>query len=193
MIFVSAFPITHACHYWSVDTRRYTRLKEIIYSLSQIAHHDLCFMLLNTLRPRQNGRHFADDTFKRIFLNENIRISIRISLKFVPNGPINNIPALIQIMDWRRPDDKPLSEPMMVRSLYVKHFGTQRNWSYRYGSFVNVGNRTMFLYWVLCLYIKEGWFYFTYPLAVIIVTLICIYLFIIYIHFWWVDGVDVGA
>ena len=71
----------------------------------------------NTLRPRQNGRHFADDTFKRIFLNQNIRISIEISLKFVPNGPINNIPALVQIMAWRRPGDKPLSEPMMVRSL----------------------------------------------------------------------------
>ena len=44
----------------------------------------------NTLRPRQNGRRFADDTFKRIFLNENVRISIKISLKFVPKGPINN-------------------------------------------------------------------------------------------------------
>ena len=33
-----------------------------------------------TLRPRQNGRHFADDTYKRIFLNENARISIWISL-----------------------------------------------------------------------------------------------------------------
>ena len=70
-----------------------------------------------TLRPRQNGRHFADDTFKRIFLDENTRISIKISLKFVPKGPINNIPALVQIMAWRRPGDKPLSEPMMVRSL----------------------------------------------------------------------------
>ena len=69
----------------------------------------------NTLRPRQNGRHFADDTFKRIFLNENVRISIKISLKFVPTGPINNIPALVQIMAWRQPGDKPLSEPMMVR------------------------------------------------------------------------------
>ena len=38
---------------------------------------------------------FADDTFKRIFLNENIRISIKISLKFVPKGLINNIPALV--------------------------------------------------------------------------------------------------
>ena len=73
--------------------------------------------LVNSLRPRQNGRHFADDTFKRIFLNENIRISIEISLKFVPSGPINNIPALVQIMAWRRPGDKPLSEPVMARLL----------------------------------------------------------------------------
>ena len=69
----------------------------------------------NTLRLRQNERHFADDTFKHIFLNENVRISIKISLKFVPKGPINDIPALVQIMAWRPPGDKPLSEPMMVR------------------------------------------------------------------------------
>ena len=68
----------------------------------------------NTLWPRLNGRHFADDTFKQIFLNGNVRISIVISLKFVPKGPINNIPALVQIMAWRRPSYKPLSEPMMV-------------------------------------------------------------------------------
>ena len=42
-----------------------------------------------------------------------MRISIKISLKFIPKGPINNIPALVQIMAWRRPGDKPLSEPMM--------------------------------------------------------------------------------
>ena len=70
--------------------------------------------MFNTLRPRQNGRNFADDTFKRIFVNENVRILIEISLKFVPKGPINNIPALFQIMAWRRPGDKPLSEPMIV-------------------------------------------------------------------------------
>ena len=73
-----------------------------------------CF---NTLRPRQNGRRFADDTFKRIFLNENVRISIKISLNCVSKGPINNNPALVQIMAWRRPGDKPLSEPMMVSLL----------------------------------------------------------------------------
>ena len=67
-------------------------------------------IIINTLRPRQIGRHFADDTFKRIFLNENVRISIKISLKYVPKGPINNNPALIQIMAWCRSGDKPLSE-----------------------------------------------------------------------------------
>ena len=71
--------------------------------------------LVNTLRPRQNGRHFPDNIFKWIFLSENVWISINFSLKFVPRGPINNIPTLVQVMAWRRPGDKPLSEPMMVR------------------------------------------------------------------------------
>ena len=72
---------------------------------------------VNTLRPKQNGCHFAAGTFKPIFLNENIRISIKISLKFVLKGLINNNPALVQIMAWRRSGDKPLSEPMMVSLL----------------------------------------------------------------------------
>ena len=72
---------------------------------------------VNSLGPRPNRRHFADDIFKRIFENENEWISPRISLKFVPKVRINNIPALVQIMAWRRPGDKPLSEPMMVSLL----------------------------------------------------------------------------
>ena len=82
---------------------------------------------LNTLRPRQNGRHFTDDTFKRIFLNDIVRIPIKISLKFVPKDPVINIPALVQIMAWRRPGDKPLSEPMMV-SLLMHICVTQPQW-----------------------------------------------------------------
>ena len=70
--------------------------------------------MFNTLRPRQNGRHFADDILNSIFLNENVWILIKISLKFLPEGPIDNIPSLVQIMAWPRPGDKPLSEPMMV-------------------------------------------------------------------------------
>ena len=70
---------------------------------------------VNILRPSQNGRHFADDTFKRIFMNENVRLSINISLQFVPKGLIYNIPSLVQIMAWRRLGDKLLSKPIVVR------------------------------------------------------------------------------
>ena len=73
--------------------------------------------VINTLRPRQNGRHFPDDIFKCIFLNENVRISIKIPLKFDPKCPINNIPALVQKMARSRPGDKPLSETMLVTLL----------------------------------------------------------------------------
>ena len=44
-------------------------------------------------------------------------ILLKISLKFVPKGPINNIPSLVQIMAWGRAGDKPLSEPTMVSLL----------------------------------------------------------------------------
>ena len=59
----------------------------------------------------------ADESYKRqsrFFLNENVWISLKIPLKFVSKGPINNIPALVQIMAWRRPGDWPLSELMLV-------------------------------------------------------------------------------
>ena len=87
---------------------------------------------INTLKQRQNC-HFAHDILKCIFLNENIWITLKISLKFVPKVIINNIPALtalVQITAWRRPGDKPLSETMMVsllthicvtRPQWVKH------------------------------------------------------------------------
>ena len=53
-------------------------------------------------------------------MNENVWISIKVSLKFVPKGPIPYIPALVQIMSWRRPGDKPLSEPIMdYRCIYA--------------------------------------------------------------------------
>ena len=71
----------------------------------------------NTLRPSHNCRHFADDIFKCIFLNENVGVLLKISLKFVPKVWIDNIPALVQMMAWHRPGDKPLSEPMLVSLL----------------------------------------------------------------------------
>ena len=83
--------------------------------------------IVNTLRPRQDGRLFPDDIFKSIFFHENVQILIKISLTFVPKAPINNIPALLQIMAWRRPGDKPLSESMMV-SLFTHICVTRPQW-----------------------------------------------------------------
>ena len=81
-------------------------------------HNALLYSTLgNTLRQKQNDHHIPDDIFKHIFLNENVWISIKISLKFVPKGPINNIPALVQIMAWCWLGDKPSSEPMVVSLL----------------------------------------------------------------------------
>ena len=101
----------------------------------------------NTVRPRQNDRHFADDTYKRIFVNENVRISIKISLKFVPKVPINNIPAMVQIMAWRRPGDKPLSEPMIV-SLPTHIYVTRPQWAKDILKSLSRGHSCPFLNWI---------------------------------------------
>ena len=81
-----------------------------------------------TLRLRQNGRHFADDIFKCIFMNENVWFPTKIWLKFVPKGLINKIPSFVRIMAWRCQGDRSLSEPMVV-SLVVSlltHIGVTR-------------------------------------------------------------------
>ena len=65
----------------------------------------------------QNGHHFSDDIFRCIFWNENVRISIIISLKFITKVRINHITSMAQLKARHRPCDNPLSEPMMVSSL----------------------------------------------------------------------------
>ena len=87
---------------------------KIFFSVYWWIHH-MDHFELNTLRLRQNGRHFPDENFKCISFNENVWIWIKISLKFVPKSPISNIPALVQIMAWRRAGDKPLFEPMVFK------------------------------------------------------------------------------
>ena len=57
----------------------------------------------------------ADDIFKCIFLFENDRIPIPISLKIVPKSPIDNKTALVQVMTWCQTGAKPLPEPMMTQ------------------------------------------------------------------------------
>ena len=51
--------------------------------------------VINSFRLRQNGCNFPDDIFKCIFLNENVWILTKISLKCVSKGPIYNIPTLV--------------------------------------------------------------------------------------------------
>ena len=62
-----------------------------------------------TLWGRENGHHFPDDIFRYICSNENVWISIKISLKFIP---INSVLVLVQIMTWHRTGDNPLLEPI---------------------------------------------------------------------------------
>ena len=77
----------------------------------------------NQSRPGQNGRYFAEEIFRYIFVNAKVRILIKISLKFVLKGAIENNPALVQIITWRRLNVKPLSEPILTRfaDAYMQH------------------------------------------------------------------------
>ena len=115
---------------WGHFHRKYPRYHSLkwfgIIYLSKVNATSPRGQWVDTLMPRQNGRLFPDNIFKWIFLNENVWILIRIPLKFVPRGPINNIPALVQIMAWHRPDDKPLSKTMV--SLPTHIYVTQLQW-----------------------------------------------------------------
>ena len=86
--------------YWLSEGRRRTRA----YNSVILSHWG-----------RYKWPTFPRRHFQMHFVKENASISIIISLKFVPKTPINNITALVQIMTWRRPGDKPLSDPIMVR------------------------------------------------------------------------------
>ena len=86
--------------------------ENVVWKMSAILPQPQC---VNSSPPGQNGRHSGDDIFRCIFLNENVCIFIKISLKFVSKGSIDNNPALVQIMVWHRIGDKLLSEPMLTR------------------------------------------------------------------------------
>ena len=93
----------------------------IVVLLEQNSNQD--WRNIYSSRPGLTGRHFADDIFKCIFMNEKFCILILISLKFVPKGPIDNKPALVQVMDWCWTGDKPLPEPMLIQftDAYIWH------------------------------------------------------------------------
>ena len=110
---------THHMHHWAKKNELFIIGKWLFLNNMDIINreNESCWKVLlmvcyhvnhfNTLRPRQDGHCFPDDTLERIFLKENVIILIKNSLKFVPKGPINDIPTLVQIMAGRRPGDKP--------------------------------------------------------------------------------------
>ena len=129
------FPARHSRNLESINSWCWAMSQKLSYHWIHIGNH---FITKESSEPTDeqahsthwgwpNGCNFPYDISKYISLNENAWTSIKISLKFVTKGPINNIPALIQIMAWHQPGDKPLSEPMMVSLL--KHICvTQSQW-----------------------------------------------------------------
>ena len=75
---------------------------------------------INLSPPGRNGRHFVNDIFKCMFVNEKSYILIKIALKFVP---IDNNPALVKIVVWRLIGDNSLSELILARftDTYMRH------------------------------------------------------------------------
>ena len=93
---------------------------------------------MNTLKLRQNGRHFPNDIFEHILFNENVGISIKMSLKCVLYDPTNNNPVWVQIMAWCQLGNKSLAEPMMALLIdmhaplglnVLKHLTDSFHWS----------------------------------------------------------------
>ena len=118
-------------HLFNDDTRpqrHISRLPQVGFSQSHVWLRFAWFSpALTHLSLDKMVAILADDIVKCIFLNENVWISITISLNFVHEGPINIIPALVQIMAWQRPGDKPLSELMMI--ILLTHIcATRHHW-----------------------------------------------------------------
>ena len=86
----------------------------------------------NTLRPWQNGRHLPDDILKCTYWMKICQFRLIFHWSFSSRGPINNIPALAQIMAWRRIGDKTLSEPILtqITEAYMRYLGemSQTHW-----------------------------------------------------------------
>ena len=99
---------------------------EIGYAMEICTRHAFCCVLwwfghwgnfMTASMPLMQPYHIEAERaaiFQTTFLNTFSWIKMyKFRLRY-PNGPINYIPALFQIMAWRRPGDKPLSEPMVV-------------------------------------------------------------------------------
>ena len=97
---------------WRGHTKGSVTTQSFVYNSDCFISIIATLLWFNALRPWQNGRHLPD-YFQKHFLEWKC-INFDYVFTEVPMGPINNNPALVPIMAWRRPGDKPLSEPMMA-------------------------------------------------------------------------------
>ena len=129
-----AYNTLHSCHNFPAGSRQAARGARIcetnfqpnqVCQLVAIAETTILLLLhpcqvtarepLLTLLLDKMAAILADDLFKCIFLNKNDRFLLWISLTFVPRSPIDNKPALVEVMAWRRTGDKPLPQPMLTQ------------------------------------------------------------------------------
>ena len=101
-----------------------SNVNEPLYSIRK-DFSNLTISVLTHLPLKKMAAILGNGILKCIFLNENVRILIVISLKCVPKGPIDNNSALVQVMAWLRTGDKPLPEPMVTQftDAYMRHLG----------------------------------------------------------------------
>ena len=75
------------------------------WCFSCLCHVVQFFHEFNSYSPEQNDRHFEDDILRCISVKGNFCVLIKFVLKFVSKSPIDNYPALVQIMSdqihWR--------------------------------------------------------------------------------------------
>ena len=110
--------------------------------------------LVNSSTPGQNGRQFADDIFKCVFMNEKFCILIQVSLKSVLKGPIDNTIAF-RVMAWCRTGHKPLPELMLTRftDAYMRH-DARRRWVKSIGEMLHEWPRSLFTICHTSIYMK---------------------------------------
>ena len=106
---------------WLQEPKHFLPIQSIVIAADDLSMHGarvsavILLIWFYTMWPRQNGCHFADNIFKFSTLNKNCCIWNEISLKFVPEGLIDNMSVLVQIMAWHQIGDKPLSEAIMAK------------------------------------------------------------------------------
>ena len=142
----------------------------------------LCCCLTYCVRDKMAAT-LADDNCKCIFSNQNCRIPIRFSLKFVTRGPIDNKQALFRAMAWRQVGDKPLHNQCWSSSL-THICSTRGRWVSTYAPltpsgifhWLVLGPSYIYIYIYIHTYIQR------YDCPSIIITIVFIIVIIIYHH-----------